>query len=111
MFGTQRHKSFRMSLAIGLLMILCGGFPAKGDIFDNSGNLIPGTEGITPESFVNLYGFNLTNANLSNVSLSHANLGHATLTIANLSNTILLSATMTSTNLTGANLTRATCPM
>ncbi len=98
--------------------------PALADIFnDQTEQLIPGTQGITPGPGVDLSGWNtpghqlefahlelfdLTNASFATSDLINANFVESTLTNANLTNANLTNAKFSGSTLTNANLTDAT---
>ena len=121
LFSRIRAELRRLTL---LLALLCVPFcTAHADVRRwDTGEVIPGTEGITPGpgvqldhrqlEYAQLQQLNLTSSNfgfsnLANAVLGWSTLTDASLTRANLTNANLLSSTLTNANLTGANLTNA----
>ena len=107
-------------MACGLLMSLPAA--AQADIFRwDNGQLIPGTQGITPGprvvldhhelAFAALLERNLTSARFDFSNLTSARLGGSTLTNANLAGANLSDANLSYSTLTNANLSFADMPV
>jgi uncharacterized protein YjbI with pentapeptide repeats len=93
------------SLVTGVAIFIA---PASGEIYRwDTGELIRGTEGITPEAGVWLAGAKLEFADLSQADLAMATLAHATLASADLSQANLAGASFFRATFSGANLSDA----
>jgi uncharacterized protein YjbI with pentapeptide repeats len=100
----SQRAAQRIRIASAWLVVLFANDSiARGDIFRwDNGQVIPGTEGITPGPGVQLVGLQLEYAGLVDIDLTGANFSRS-----NLTNASLFNSTLTSTNLAGANLTNA----
>ena len=73
----------RWQLAVAVLCTLLAAGPTHADIYRwDTGELIPGTEGIEPGPGVDLSGMELEFAQLAGVNLTNANLSYSTLSNA-----------------------------
>ncbi|MFO0897978.1 MAG: pentapeptide repeat-containing protein [Pirellulales bacterium] len=118
----RRRRSASLPMIAALLLAAPSLAEAQVLRWDN-GQVIPGTEGITPGPGVNLSGWNteghrlswadltggldLTGANLSHSWFESAHLDFATLVDANIAATFLYNASLTNANLERSNLTEA----
>jgi uncharacterized protein YjbI with pentapeptide repeats len=101
---------------LGLTVAACAlsaALPAWGDIFRQNGEVIAGTEGMTPEPGINLSFFNTGEHNLQYAELGGANLASANflesdLTDANFSNATLSIANFSGCLIRGANFSGTT---
>jgi uncharacterized protein YjbI with pentapeptide repeats len=94
-------------LVLGLIYVLVA-FPARADIYRwDNGQVIPGTEGITPGPGIQLDHRDLVNANLHAMNLTAANFAASDLTGAELSLSVLTNSDFMDTNLTDATLARS----
>jgi uncharacterized protein YjbI with pentapeptide repeats len=98
----------RVSVAFLLGAAVCT-VTARADIYRwDNGQVIPGTEGITPGPGVQLTGRQLEFAELFGMNLTDANFGLSNLTNAHFYYSTLTNADLSETNLCGANFYRAT---
>ncbi len=95
--------------AVALCMILVAPLALDADIYRwDNGQVIPGTEGITPGPGVQLYRMQLEYAKLNDANLTGASFFQSTLAHADLSGVNLTYADLWQGDLTAANLTGAT---
>ena len=80
--------------------------PASAQIYNwNTGQVIPGTQGITPGPGVDLSGWNTPGHQLEFADLDSINLTAATFATSDLTSAGFYRATLTNANFTNANLT------
>ena len=107
--ATLRNSAIRWTVAGVLLAVLAAqANPSCAQIFtSNTGQLIPGTQGITPGPGVDLSGWNTPGHQLENAALGSIDLTGATFYASDLTGALLRSSTLTNANFSGANLTNA----
>ena len=108
-------RGIRRAMVCGLLaFVVARASPALAQIYnDQTGQVIPGTQGITPGPGVDLSGWNtaghqLEFAGLGSIDLTNASFGMSDITSASFYNSTLTSAIFTNANLTNASICGAT---
>jgi len=94
-------KAGSFTRAAALIVLLSLASSASADIYNwQTGEVIPGTEGITPGPYVDLSDKSLHYAALDNMNFFNADFSHSSLVFSNLSNSAL----------NYANLRTQSCP-
>ena len=95
-----------------LAFVVAGASPALADIYydylsTSQGQVIPGTQGITPGPGIDLSGWNTLGHQLEFANLQYINLTNASFATSDLANASFNSSTLTNANFTNATLTNS----
>jgi uncharacterized protein YjbI with pentapeptide repeats len=94
--------------ALSTAVLLCAASPTWAQVYTTGGQLIPGTQGITPGPGANLSGFDtpgheLEQANLSNIDLTGATVANSDVTFAAFTKSTLTNVDFTDAIINGAD--------